>query len=236
MQRWVLHVLTYRNSSFVTSLRHYTRYDMIFNLMPDIDSQETKEWLEALEVVIESDGLLRAQFLLNQLAERARSLGVSLNIDRTTPYINTIPAENEEHMPEDGKIFKQLLSLLRWNAVAMVLRAGKKDPSLGGHIATYASAAMLYEVGFNYFFRGRTEKFLGDLIYIQGHSSPGIYARAFLEGRLSEQQLENFRQEVGGRGIPSYPHPWLLDNFWQFPTVSMGLGPLQGIYQARSEE
>ena len=166
---------------------------MIFNLMPDIDSQETKEWLEALEVVIESDGLLRAQFLLNQLAERARSLGVSLNIDRTTPYINTIPAENEEHMPEDGKIFKQLLSLLRWNAVAMVLRAGKKDPSLGGHIATYASAAVLYEVGFNYFFRGRTEKFLGDLIYIQGHSSPGIYARAFLEGRLSEQQLENFK-------------------------------------------
>lgn len=201
--------------------------------MSDIDSQETKEWLEALEAVLESDGAERVQFLLNSLAARAKTMGANVSGGGVTSYINSIPPEQEEKMPEDDKMLKRILSILRWNAAAMVVRAGKKDSSLGGHIATYASAAVLYEVGFNYFFRGRTDDFPGDLLYIQGHSSPGIYARGFLEGRLSEQQLERFRQEVGGKGISSYPHPWLMKDFWQFPTVSMGLGPLQAIYQAR---
>lgn len=197
----------------------------------DIDPIETQEWLAALESVINADGTERAQFLLQQLASSAQ-LG-TLGGTGQTAYINTISPENQPDYPGDLTLEQRIHAIIRWNAVVMVLRAGKKAPELGGHIATYASAALLYEVGFSHFFRGRHEEFLGDLLYIQGHASPGIYARAFLEGRISEQQLEHFRQEVCGQGVSSYPHPTLMPDFWQFPTVSMGLGPIQAIFQAR---
>ncbi|STX51546.1 pyruvate dehydrogenase E1 component oxidoreductase protein AceE [Legionella busanensis] len=199
----------------------------------DIDPIETREWLDALQSVLKNEGSERAGFLLKQLQNLANAEGVKIANTICTPYRNTIKPHEEKLMPPDEGIGKRISALIRWNAVAMVLRAGKYAPELGGHIASYASAATLYEVGFNYFFKGPNGKHGGDLLYIQGHSSPGIYARAFLEGRLSEQQLANFRQEVDGKGISSYPHPWLMNNFWQFPTVSMGLGPLQAIYQAR---
>jgi pyruvate dehydrogenase E1 component len=199
----------------------------------DIDPAETQEWLAALESVLREEGPERAQFLLNQLQNQAASSGVMLDVGRNTPYINSIPTAEEKPIPPDNGVAQRIQALIRWNAVAMVVRAGKKAAELGGHIATYASAAILYEVGFNHFFNGPEFKKGGDLLYIQGHSSPGIYARAFLEGRLSEKQLENFRQEVEADGLSSYPHPWLMPNFWQFATVSMGLGPLQAIYQAR---
>ncbi|WP_131783431.1 pyruvate dehydrogenase (acetyl-transferring), homodimeric type [Legionella gresilensis] len=199
----------------------------------DIDPIETREWLDALQSVLKNEGSERAGFLLKQLQNLANAEGVQLANTICTPYRNTIKPHEEKLIPPDEGIGKRISALIRWNAVAMVLRAGKYAPELGGHIASYASAATLYEVGFNYFFKGPNGKHGGDLLYIQGHSSPGIYARAFLEGRLTEQQLANFRQEVDGKGISSYPHPWLMNNFWQFPTVSMGLGPLQAIYQAR---
>ncbi|MGQ3891103.1 pyruvate dehydrogenase (acetyl-transferring), homodimeric type [Legionella sp. CNM-4043-24] len=199
----------------------------------DIDPVETREWLDALHAIIASDGSERASFILQELLNMANAEGVGLQNSLTTPYRNTIRAHEEDLIPPDEGMSKRISALIRWNAVAMVLRAGKHAPELGGHIASYASSSTLYETGFNHFFKGSNSEHCGDLLYIQGHSSPGIYARAFLEGRLSEQQLANFRQEVETDGLSSYPHPWLMHDFWQFPTVSMGLGPLQAIYQAR---
>lgn len=199
----------------------------------DIDPIETNEWLDALQAVLVNDGAERGGFLLQQLLNKANAEGVKLSDSIKTPYRNTIKTHNEKQLPPDEGIGKRINALIRWNAVAMVLKAGKYAPELGGHIASYASSSTLYETGFNHFFKGPNGEHGGDLIYIQGHSSPGIYARAFLEGRISEQQLEKFRQEVEVDGLSSYPHPWLMGDFWQFPTVSMGLGPLQAIYQAR---
>src|SRR5881409_287904 len=204
-------------------------------LKPDVDIQETQEWLEALEAVIRHDGPERAQDLLERVLEHARASGVPLEVKLNTPYVNTIRVEDEEPMPGDAVAEHRLRSLIRWNAVAMVLQANKESSELGGHIASYQSAATLYEVGFNHFWHAPSPEHDGDLIYLQGHSSPGFYARAYLEGRLSEDQMRGFRQEVSRapNGLSSYPHPWLLPDFWQFPTVSMGLGPLMAIYQAR---
>ncbi|STX38246.1 pyruvate dehydrogenase (acetyl-transferring), homodimeric type [Legionella feeleii] len=199
----------------------------------DIDPIETREWLDALQAVFANDGNERAAFLLQELMNRANAEGMKLKSSINTPYRNTIKPHEEQPMPPDEGIGKRINALIRWNAVAMVVRAGKYAAELGGHIASYASSSTLYETGFNYFFNGPDKVKGGDLLYIQGHSSPGIYARAFLEGRLSEQQLDKFRQEVEVDGLSSYPHPWLMGDFWQFPTVSMGLGPLQAIYQAR---
>lgn len=199
----------------------------------DTDTIETKEWMDALRSVIKYEGKERAAFLLKMLAEKAATLGISSLPLVHTPYINTIPASAEPPLPGDPELEKAITAIIRWNAIVMVLKATQKHPEVGGHLASYASAAILYEIGFNHFFKASTEKQEGDLLYIQGHSSPGIYARAFLEGRITEEQLLNFRQEVAGNGLSSYPHPWLMPDFWQFPTVSMGLGPLQAIYQAR---
>lgn len=199
----------------------------------DIDPIETREWLDALQSVFANDGSERGAFLLQQLLNKANTEGVKLAGSIKTPYRNTIKTHNEKQMPPDEGLHKRINALIRWNAVAMVLRAGKYAAELGGHIASYASSSTLYETGFNYFFKGATGEHGGDLLYIQGHCAPGIYARAFLEGRLSENQLNKFRQEVEVDGLSSYPHPWLMHDFWQFPTVSMGLGPLQAIYQAR---
>ncbi|MGZ5036887.1 MAG: pyruvate dehydrogenase (acetyl-transferring), homodimeric type [Usitatibacter sp.] len=201
--------------------------------LQDIDPLETREWVDSLDAVLEIEGPERAHFILEQLVDKARRSGAYLPYRAQTAYINTIPPHLEESIPGDQAIEQRLRSMVRWNAVAMVLRAGKKDLELGGHIASFASAATLYDVGFNHFWNAPSDKHGGDLIYMQGHSSPGVYARAFLEGRLTEEQLDNFRQEVDGKGISSYPHPWLMPDFWQFPTVSMGLGPIQAIYQAR---
>lgn len=199
----------------------------------DKDPLETKEWIDALLSVLKFEGAERAEFLIQQLINKARQRGLDLTVGLNTPYVNTIPVELEPSFPGNEKLEKRIAALIRWNAVMMVLQAGKVSSELGGHIATYASAATLYEVGFNHFFHGPDAKHGADLVYVQGHSSPGIYARAFLEGRLTEEQLIHFRQEIGGKGISSYPHPWLMPEFWQFPTVSMGLGPMQAIYQAR---
>jgi len=199
----------------------------------DIDPLETKEWIESLSAVLETDGKSRAQFLIKQLIEHSYKEGSDLVLSRNTPYINTISPEEEIKSPGDQNIERKIRSLIRWNAAAMVVRANKKNPELGGHIGTFASAATLYDVGMNHFWRAKNNKFGGDLIYFQGHSAPGMYARAFLEGRLNEKQLDKFRQEVNPGGLSSYPHPWLMPEFWQFPTVSMGLGPIMSIYQAR---
>ena len=199
----------------------------------DIDPTETQEWFEALESVLQEEGTERAHYILEQLLNYAHQVGLSLPYRATTPYLNTIPLGKEPTYPGDTHIEKRISALIRWNAVAMVLHAGKKAPELGGHIASYASAATLYDIGFNHFFHASTEDHGGDFVFIQGHSAPGIYARAFLEGRLTEKDLANFRQEANCKGLSSYPHPWLMPNFWQFATVSMGLGPLQAIYQAR---
>lgn len=197
----------------------------------DADPEETREWLDAFASIVEKEGMERARFILEKLAEKAQKLGVRLT-RLNTPYVNTIPIRDEAPMPGDMFMERRLRSLIRWNALAMVMRANNNDDELGGHIATFASSAMLYDVGFNYFFRAPNDTFGGDLIYYQGHSSPGIYARSFLEGRISEDELISFRREVDGSGLPSYPHPWLMPNYWQFPTVSMGLGPIMSIYQA----
>jgi pyruvate dehydrogenase E1 component len=197
------------------------------------DPQETHEWLDALDGVIESEGRGRASELVQALVERAATRGVRTPAAQTTPYVNTIALDQQAPFPGDHDIEERLRHYIRWNAMAMVVRANKDNSELGGHVATFSSAATLYDIGFNHFWRGPTDASGGDLVYFQGHSSPGIYARAFLEGRLSEEQVENFRREVDGKGIPSYPHPWLMPDFWQFATVSMGLGPLQAVYQAR---
>jgi len=198
----------------------------------DIDPEETREWLDALASVVEGQGVERAQYLLQMLASKVTEHGSQLPFAMTTPYRNTIPVHREARMPGDLFIERSIRSLIRWNAMAMVMRANLKDSTLGGHISTFQSSATLYDVGFNYFFRGNQPGRPGDLLYIQGHSAPGIYARSFLEGSLTEDQLDHFRQEVDGNGLSSYPHPWLMPDYWQFPTVSMGLGPLQAIYQA----
>src|SRR5213595_2351674 len=202
-------------------------------LKPDVDIQETQEWLEALEAVVRHDGPERAQELLERVLDHARASGVPMEVALNTPYVNTIPVEREAPFPGDADLEHRVRSLIRWNAIATVLRSNKESSELGGHIASYQSAATLYEVGFNHFWHAPTAEHGGDLVYIQGHSSPGIYARAFLEGRISERQLEGVRQEISRDGLASYPHPWLMPDFWQFPTVSMGLGPLMAIYQAR---
>ncbi len=199
----------------------------------DIDPLETSEWQDALTSVIEREGEERAHFLLETLIDQARRSGTHIPYRPTTAYLNTIPAAHEPRSPGDAEIEWRIRSLIRWNALAMVVRANQISSELGGHIASYASAATLYDVGFNHFWRGPDAENGADLVFMQGHSAPGIYARAFLEGRLSETQLERFRQEVDGKGLSSYPHPWLMPGFWQFPTVSMGLGPIQAIYQAR---
>ena len=199
----------------------------------DIDPVETNEWLESLSSVIENDGNNRAHYLIKELINKAYMEGANIPYTQNTPYINTIPASEEKKSSGDQNIERRIRSLIRWNSAAMVVRANKKFPELGGHIGTFASAATLYDVGMNHFWRAKNNKFGGDLIYFQGHSAPGMYARAFLEGRLNEKQLDSFRQEVNPGGLSSYPHPWLMPNFWQFPTVSMGLGPMLAIYQAR---
>ena len=201
-------------------------------LLHDADPQETREWIDSIESVVKVEGRPRAHFLIDKLLDFDVSLHGDLHGRITTPYVNTISPERELPYPGDLEIEKRLNGYIRWNALAMVLRAGKHS-NVGGHIATYASAAVLYDVGFDHFFRGRTEQFAGDLVYIQGHSAPGIYGRAFTQGRLTEEQLDNFRRETDRDGISSYPHPRLMPDFWQYPTVSMGLGPITSAYQAR---
>jgi pyruvate dehydrogenase E1 component len=199
----------------------------------DIDPQETQEWLEALDSMLEREGIERGHFILEQLVARARKSGAYLPYSANTAYLNTIPPSREEKSPGDAGLEWRIRSLIRWNAMAMVVQANRKSSELGGHIASFASSATLYDVGFNHFFHAPDENHGGDLLYIQGHSAPGIYSRAFMTGRITENQMKKFRQEVDGGGLSSYPHPWLMPDYWQFPTVSMGLGPLMAIYQAR---
>src|ERR1700754_2464807 len=204
--------------------------------LPDVDPSETNEWLESLDTVIKTEGRTRARYLMLRLLERAREQQVGVPGLRSTDYINTIPPEREPWFPGDEYVERRIRAYIRWNAAIMVSRANRPGGAgVGGHIATYASAASLYEVGFNHFFRGKDHGESGDQVFFQGHAAPGIYARAFLEGRLTESQLDGFRQEQShrGGGLPSYPHPRLMPDFWEFPTVSMGLGPLNAIYQAR---
>ena len=210
------------------------KYQNILGANGDTDVEETAEWLEALDGVVKYKGRDRASYLLGKVLREGYRRGVRIPSAANTPYLNTIPLDHQPPFPGDRRIERRIKSLIRWNAMAMVVRANKKYSGLGGHISTYASAATLYEVGFNHFFRGKGEGFCGDMIFIQGHASPGIYGRAFLEGRLSKGQLENFRKELEkGGGLSSYPHPWLMPDFWEFPTVSMGLAPITSIYQAR---
>ncbi len=204
-----------------------------FDAANDPDELETREWLEALDAVLEREGPHRAHYLLEKLIDKARRSGAYIPYSPNTAYINTIPPHQEEHSPGDYAIEERIRSYMRWNAMAMVVRANRGEGDLGGHIASYASVGTLLEVGFMHFWRAPSADFGGDLIYLQGHSSPGVYARAFMEGRLTEEQISNFRRDVDGKGVTSYPHPKLMPDFWQFPTVSMGLGPIQAIYQAR---
>jgi len=198
----------------------------------DIDPQETLEWLEAIEGVLDREGPQRAHFLIERLIDKARRSGAYLPFSANTAYVNTIPVEKQPPLPGDFALEQRIRHFVRWNAMAMVVRANKHT-NVGGHIASFASAAMLYDIGYNHFWHAATDARGSDPLFIQGHSAPGIYARAYLLGLLSEEQLDNFRQEVDGKGISSYPHPWLMPEFWNFPTVSMGLGPIMAIYQAR---
>jgi pyruvate dehydrogenase E1 component len=200
---------------------------------PEIDDQEAQEWVEALHDVLKHTGEDRAHHIIELLISEARRAGINLPFKTTTAYINTIEAIDEERLPGDPALEHRVRSLERWNALAMVVQSTNKAKELGGHISTYASAATLYSIGFNHFFKGGNKDHTGDLVYFQGHASPGIYARAYLEGRITEEQMKNFRRDVDGNGLTSYPHPWIMPDFWQFPTVSMGLGPITGIYQAR---
>src|SRR5580704_8967307 len=199
----------------------------------DPDPQETQEWLEAMRGVLAAEGPGRARDLIERLVDEAHRSGAQVSLGLQTSYVNTIPVQRQPDMPGDRELEARLRHYVRWNALAMVVRANKISSELGGHVASFASAATLYDVGFNHFFRAPSNTVDGDLVFFQGHSSPGVYARAFLEGRISERQLQHFRQEVDGKGLSSYPHPWLMPDFWQFPTVSMGLGPIMSIYQAR---
>jgi pyruvate dehydrogenase E1 component len=202
-------------------------------LNDDLDPSETREWMEAISAVIGRDGAERAHFLMERMVDETRRAGGHLPFPMTTDYINTIPPSREVRSPGDAALEWRIRSILRWNAMAMVVRANRKPGELGGHISSFASSATLYDVGFNHFWRAPSSAHPGDLLYIQGHSSPGIYARAFLEGRIDESQIDHYRMEVDGKGVSSYPHPWLMPDFWQTPTVSMGLGPISAIYQAR---
>ncbi len=204
-----------------------------FNITDDMDPIETSEWLESIDSVMKIHGPERAHYIINRMVDHARRSGSYLPSAYNTAYLNTIPVGMQPNYPGDRSIEKRIEAFIRWNAMAMVVQANKESSEIGGHISTYASSATLYEVGFNHFWRAPTDKSRGDLIFMQGHSSPGIYARAFLEGRLNENQLDHFRKEVGNKGLSSYPHPWLMPDFWQFPTVSMGLGPMMATYQAR---
>lgn len=206
---------------------------MAINPIPDADEIETQEWLDALDAVIEHEGPERAHYLLERLIDKARRSGANLPYDASTAYVNTIPVHLEQKSPGDHELEHRLRSMIRWNATVMVLRAQRDDSGLGGHLASFASAATLYDVGFNHFFHAPTPDHGGDVVMMQGHSAPGVYARSFLEGRLSVGELDNFRREVDGKGLSSYPHPWLMPEYWQFPTVSMGWCSLTSIYQAR---
>ncbi|MBI3257455.1 MAG: pyruvate dehydrogenase (acetyl-transferring), homodimeric type [Actinobacteria bacterium] len=208
-------------------------FDGFVQQLPDIDPGETQEWLDSLDAVVSHQGKARAQFIVAKLLERARALQVGIPATVSSPYVNSIPPEEQAWFPGDEHLERRIRAYIRWNAAVMVVRANKHSEGIGGHLATYASSASLYEVGFNHFFQGKDDGRAGDQIYFQGHAAPGIYARAFLEGRLTEAHLDNFRREVGGGGLSSYPHPRLMADFWEFPTVSMGLGPLTAIYQAR---
>ncbi len=208
-------------------------FDGFVHQVPDIDPTETGEWLDSLDAVVDAHGKARARFLVAKLLERARALQVGFPATVSTPYINTIPPEEQAWFPGNEHLERRIRAFIRWNAAVMVVRANKAAEGIGGHLATFASSAALYEVGFNHFFKGKDDGLAGDQVYFQGHGAPGVYARAFLEGRLSEEQLDRFRQEVGGGGLSSYPHPRLMPEFWEFPTVSMGLGPINAIYQAR---
>src|SRR6202162_3013138 len=200
----------------------------------ELDAVETREWLESLDYVLQSGGPVKVARLLRELILHATEDGVRLPFTANTPYINSIPAEEQVLMPGNPDVERRIKSLVRWNAAAMVVRANKADEGIGGHISTFASVATLYEVGFNHFFLGHDAGGEGDVIFFQGHAAPGVYARAYLEGRIDETHLENFRRELNaGGGLSSYPHPWLMPDFWEYPTVSMGLGPLMAIYQAR---
>src|SRR5438552_4985291 len=208
-------------------------FDEFKHQRPDIDPDETGEWLESFDQLVADEGETRARFVLYKLLKRARQLHVGLPPLTQTRYINTISPEQEPFFPGDEQLELRIRRIIRWNAVAMVLRSNNQFPGIGGHLSTYASSASLYEVGFNHFFLGKDAEGGGDQVYYQGHAAPGMYARAFLEGRLSEEQLDHFRREVSAKGLSSYPHPRLMPEFWEFPTVSMGLGPLAAIYQAR---
>jgi pyruvate dehydrogenase E1 component len=200
----------------------------------ELDATEIREWRDSLDYVLQSGGPVKVAKLLRELTLHARQSGVKLPFTANTPYINTIPADEQAPMPGNPDVERRIKSLVRWNALAMVVRANKAEEGIGGHISTYASAATLYEVAFNHFFRGRDGEGDGDVVFFQGHASPGIYARAYLEGRIDQTHLGNFRRELNaGGGLSSYPHPWLMPDFWEYPTVSMGLGPLMAIYHAR---
>ena len=207
-------------------------FDGISHQLPDIDPQETEEWLDSFDAVVGSEGRGRARFLLMKLLERARTKQVDFPATLSTPYVNTIAKDQEPWFPGDEYMERRIRAYVRWNAAVMVTRANTLNEGIGGHLSTYASSASLYEVGFNHFFRGKSDGGFGDQVFFQGHASPGIYARAFVEGRLSEEEMDNFRSDIGKRGLPSYPHPRLMPDFWEFPTVSMGLGPMLAIYQA----
>ncbi len=204
----------------------------------DIDVTETEEWLASLDYVLKSKGPDRVRFLIDQLRDRAAEEGIQSAEDTSTPYVNTIPLKDQPPFPGNREIERRIKSIVRWNAMAMVVRANKRGGGVGGHISTFASSATLYEIGYNHFFKGRGEDgYSGDAIYFQGHASPGMYSRAFLENRLTEENLENFRRELQPvRGLSSYPHPYLMPDFWEYPTVSMGFGPIMSIYQARFNE
>src|SRR3954467_13521616 len=207
--------------------------DGFVHQLPDVDPEETQEWLDSLSAVVDAQGKTRARFLMRKRLGRARELQVGPPATVSTPYVNSIPPEEEPWFPGDEYIERRIRAYLRWNAAVMVIRANKHADGIGGPLSTFASSASLYEVGFNHFFRGKDDGQPGDHVYFQGHAAPGIYARAFLEGRLSEDDLDHFRREIGRVGLSSYPHPRLMPDFWEFPTVSMGLGPITALYQAR---
>ncbi|MEY2711226.1 MAG: pyruvate dehydrogenase component, partial [Actinomycetota bacterium] len=210
-------------------------FDGSHHQLPDTDPGETEEWLESLDAVVDTHGRNRARYLLSRLLARAQETQVSFPATVSTPYINTIPRENEPWFPGDEHIERRIRAFIRWNAAVMVSHANHTTDGIGGHLSTFASSASLYEIGFNHFFRGKDDGGSGDHVYIQGHAAPGVYARAFLEGRLTADDMNHFRREIGrgGRGLSSYPHPRLMPDFWEYPTVSMGLGPLTALYQAR---
>ncbi len=210
-----------------------TFIDGFVHQLHDVDPVETQEWLDSLDGVVAERGTVRGRYLLSKLLERSQQMAVGAPFSVTTPYINTIPPEEEPAYPGDEWLEKRIRRFIRWNAAVMVIKANHSEKGIGGHLSSFASSALMYEVGFNHFFRGRENGGAGDAVYIQGHAAPGIYARAFLEGRLEESHLDNFRQEIGGNGLSSYPHPRLMPEFWEYPTVSMGLGPINSIYQAR---